>query len=90
MLIGIVEDVFGTTAEDRHGGMCSENLGLRFRAYDLQKIVGYSPWSSLCSHPKCGVPWSFKSHELIAFDNWLLKRKEYTGADLFKDFRLTL
>ena len=28
MLVGIVGDVFGTTLEDRHGGMRSGNLGL--------------------------------------------------------------
>ena len=31
--------------------------GFILRAYALQKTLGYSPWASLWSHPKSGVPW---------------------------------
>jgi hypothetical protein len=28
------------------------------RACDLQKALGYSAWTSLCSHPKSSMKWS--------------------------------
>lgn len=64
MLVGIVGDGFGTTLENRHTGMCNKKLGLRSGLVTSKKTLGFSPWTSQCSRPKCRVPWSFKSHDL--------------------------
>ena len=55
MLVGIVRGVFLRTALEGRTCLC------------LLHTLGYIPWTSLWSHPKSGVPWSFKSHGLVPF-----------------------
>ena len=56
---------FKTVVEGEHGIMCIHQFGFALRSCDLQQTLGYSPWTSLCSYPKSGVPSSFKSPGLM-------------------------
>ena len=55
-MVGIVRAFFCRTALEGRMCLC------------LQNTLGYIPWTSLWFRPKSGVPWSFKSHGLMAFD----------------------
>jgi hypothetical protein len=65
VLVETVGANLGTNLEGRCGGMCANNLGSHYGFVSFKKLWAIVQGLSLCSHPKSGLPWSFKSHVLL-------------------------
>ena len=65
-LAKIVGNSFGMTLEGGYDGICDRNSSFTLTSCALQKTMDYGPQTSLWSHLKSGVTWSFKSHGLMS------------------------
>lgn len=64
-----------TTLEHADGRMCGGNLGLHQGLVTFKRLwaivyivtLGMLYVYNLCSHPKNGVSWSFRNHDIMSF-----------------------